>query len=66
MPGVPVTRRPHPPSPRSSSLSRVRERAGVRVRRYARRAGIVVIALIALDLIVGTAAVALGWDMLKR
>ena len=64
-----MTRRPHPPSPRSSSLSRVRERAGVRglpLRRYARRAGIVVIALIALDLIVGTAAVALGWDMLKR
>ena len=37
-----------------------------RLRRYAKRAGIVVVALIALDLVVGTAALALGWDMLKR
>ena len=36
------------------------------LRRYAKRAGIVVVALIALDLVVGTAALALGWDMLKR
>ena len=37
-----------------------------RFRKYAKRAGVVVLALIALDLVVGTAAVALGWEVLKR
>lgn len=37
-----------------------------KLRRFAKRAGVVVLALIALDLVVGTAAVALGWEVLKR
>ena len=35
-------------------------------RKYAKRAGVVVVALLALDFIVGTAAVALGVDLLRR
>ena len=37
-----------------------------RLRRYARRAGFAVVALLVLDFAVGTAAVALGWEVLKR
>ena len=37
-----------------------------KLRKFARRAGLVVIALVALDFVVGTAAVALGWEVLKR
>ena len=39
---------------------------GPRLRRYARRAGIVVVALLVLDVAAGTAALALGWEVLKR
>ena len=66
---MPVKRDPHPPRLRRSSLSRVRERGGVRVspfRKYARRAGLVVLALVALDLAAGAAAVVLGVEWLKR
>jgi hypothetical protein len=37
-----------------------------RLGRYAKRAGLLVVALLALDFVVGTAAVALGWEVLKR
>ena len=36
-----------------------------RLRKYARRAGILVVALLALDFAVGTAAVAFGWHTLR-
>ena len=53
---------------RSSPLPQAGEgRVRVRpFRKYAKRAGLVVVALLALDLVVGTAAVALGWEVLKR
>ena len=37
-----------------------------KLRKYARRAGVVVVALIALDFVVGTAAVALGWRVMGQ
>ena len=37
-----------------------------RTRKFARRAGLVVLALVALDLAAGAAAVVLGLGMLKR
>ena len=37
-----------------------------RTRRFAKRAGLIVLGLVALDLAAGAAAVALGWGLLKR
>ena len=54
-------RRSSPPPPAGEGRAKARP-----LRKYARRAGIVVLALLALDIIVGTAAVALGVDLLKR
>ena len=36
------------------------------LKRYARRAGLVVLALVALDLIATAATAAIGWELLRR
>ena len=68
-----VGKNPHRPlpgsSPGRSSLSRGRERVGGRafpLRKYAKRAGLVVLALVALDFAAGAAAMMLGIEYLKR
>ena len=64
-----VEKNPRPPRPRRSSLSRTRERVGVRVpflRKYAKRAGVIALVLIALDLVAGAATMALGMEYLNR
>jgi len=58
-----------PPALRASSLSRTRERAGVRalsLKNVAKGAGVVVLGLIALDLIATAVTLAFGWEYLKR
>ena len=37
-----------------------------RLKRYARRAGTVVLVLVALDLVATAATAAIGWELLKR
>jgi len=37
-----------------------------RLKRYAKRAGFIVLGLIALDLIATAATAAIGWELLKR
>ena len=37
-----------------------------RLKRYAKRAGIVLLGLVALDLIATAATAAIGWELLKR
>jgi hypothetical protein len=37
-----------------------------RTRKFAKRAGLVILGLVALDLAAGAAAVALGWGLLRR
>ena len=66
---MPVSENPHPPRLRRSSISRARERGGVRARpfrKYAKRAGLIVLALVALDIAAAAAAVVLGVEFLKR
>jgi hypothetical protein len=59
-----VNRHPHPPALRASSLSRMRERVGVRV--IAKGAGAVVLGLVALDLVATLVTLAVGAQVLKR
>ena len=40
--------------------------ASPRLKRYAKRAGLVVLALVALDLIATAATAAIGWELLRR
>jgi len=64
-----VNKDPHPPALRASSLSRARERAGVRalsLKSVAKGAGAVVLGLVALDLIATAVTLAFGWEYLKR
>ena len=64
-----VGKDPHPPRLRRSSLSRARERVGVRApffKKYAKRAGMIALVLIALDLAAGAATMALGMEYLNR
>jgi hypothetical protein len=64
-----VSKDPHAPALRASSLSRARERAGVRVlpfRTIAKGAGALVIGLIALDLIATVATLAVGATWMRR
>ena len=37
-----------------------------RIKRYARRAGAVLLVLVALDLVATAATAAIGWELLKR
>ena len=40
--------------------------ASPRLKRYAKRAGVIVLGLIALDLIATAATAAIGWELLRR
>ena len=61
-----VSHDPHPSALRASSLSRSRERAGVRARTLVKGAGAVVLTLVALDLIATVATLAIGATWLRR
>jgi hypothetical protein len=64
-----VNKDPHPPALRAFSLSRTRQRAGVRtlsLKNVAKGAGAVVLGLIALDLVATAVTLAFGWEYLKR
>jgi hypothetical protein len=64
-----VEQNPHPPALRASSLSRTRERGGVRalpLKRFAKGAGAVVLTLVALDLVATVVTLALGAQWLRR
>ena len=49
---------------RRVSDGRVRDRS--RLRKFAKRAGFIVLGLVALDLIATAATAAIGWELLKR
>ena len=60
---------PNPPALCASSLSRTRERAGVRaisLRKIAKGAGTIVLVLIAIDLVATVITIAVGAEFLKR